>query len=274
MTAVRIPVLLYHSHNVGGSTYEGNDQVALGADLELIAELGLRVISLRQVVGWLRGEYEDSAVCNAVALSCDDGPISDFAKWEFAGVGTQPGFFSILQNFARQHGTHAVTMASFVIASPKARAEIAVNDFDDPHFLTHQWWLGAQQSGLISIENHGWDHSHPALDRVIQRRQLRNSFVPVATFDECDCHVNHAAGEIARHLGGLRPELFAFPFGDSSDYMREQFLPRHSPGTLAAFSAHDDYVTLASNRWNLPRFVSGRDWRTPKQLRKILKSVR
>jgi hypothetical protein len=47
---MRVPVLTYHSNNVSGNDYAGNDHVALAQDLRRVARLGLRIVPLATVV--------------------------------------------------------------------------------------------------------------------------------------------------------------------------------------------------------------------------------
>ena len=63
---MRVPVLTYHSNNVGGNDYANNDHVALAADLRRIRALGLRIVPLSLVVDNLAFEH---AGPNALQLS-------------------------------------------------------------------------------------------------------------------------------------------------------------------------------------------------------------
>ena len=64
------------------------------------------------------------------------------------------------------------------------------------------------------------------------------------------------------------PAVFAYPFGESSEYIRGEFFPQHREEhrCLAAVGTDAGRVTADSNRWNLPRYVCGRDWTTPEEL--------
>jgi hypothetical protein len=80
------------------------------------------------------------------------------------------------------------------------------------------------------------------------------------------------AGSAIEATTGRWPEIFAYPFGESSAYLRETFFPEYAEvhGCLAAMGTDASAVTRSSNRWNLPRFVCGRDWRSPEMLQDLL----
>ena len=73
-------------------------------------------------------------------------------------------------------------------------------------------------------------------------------------------------------LTGRKPTLFAYPYGESSDYLRGDYLPNFEAQheLLAAFGTYQGRVTLDSSRWNLPRYVHRWHWKTPEQLRILL----
>lgn len=262
---MQIPILTYHSANVGGQDYARNDHVALARDLELIAELGKRIVDLRDIADWLLGIKPAADLVESVGISFDDGCDFDYFTREFPTFGPQPGFRSILQ---ANDGARAT---AFVLASPDARREMDSKALFGRGDMTTGWWREADSSGLIHIENHGWDHSHPDLDVVVQRDQIKGTFDAVATYAECHQHVAVSAAKIALQSGRY-PSLFAYPFGNSSRYMREQYLPRyaHEHQTVAAFSTAGRHVTSQDSRWDIPRYVCGYHWRSPAELRTLL----
>ena len=76
------------------------------------------------------------------------------------------------------------------------------------------------------------------------------------------------AGEFIERKTGRAPCFFAYPFGESSEYIRNEYFPFHRDEhhCLAAVGTDSGLVTVQSNRWNLPRFVCGRDWSAPEEL--------
>jgi len=76
------------------------------------------------------------------------------------------------------------------------------------------------------------------------------------------------AAEYIAGKTGRRPRFFAYPFGESSTYIRNEYFPERGDehGCLAALGTDPGLVSAHSDRWNLPRFVCGRDWSTPGEL--------
>jgi peptidoglycan/xylan/chitin deacetylase (PgdA/CDA1 family) len=280
---MQIPILSYHSHTIAGNTYETNDHVALYEDLRTIQTLGFQVVPLRWVAEWVLGQREDSAVYRSVALSFDDGADADYYDVDHPQYGHQRSFFNILRDFQEEFGPLAqphLHATSFVIASPKVREELDVRCLSEIGLkgMSDKWWREVQQSGLLDIQNHSWDHNHPAASEVCQKDQHKGSFTVIDTYAECQGEVQQAAQYI-HHVTLTWPDLFAYPWGESSDYIRSDYFPLFSAQhrTLAAFDAHGGYVAKFSSRWNIPRFVhgapEGEGWRTQRQLADLLRSA-
>ena len=49
----RIPILAYHSHRVEGTSYAGNDHVALAHDLRTIQARQFTIVPLRHIAAWV-----------------------------------------------------------------------------------------------------------------------------------------------------------------------------------------------------------------------------
>lgn len=254
---MRVPVLTYHSHRIGGTTYGTNDHVRLATDLRLLHERGFRVVPLHWVAEWAVG-LRDSLPPRAIALTFDDGVDFDYVDFEHPRHGAQPSFFTILSRFAAAVGDAQPTLeaTAFVLASDDARLRIGG---DGAGRLSDGWWPKVQEAGLIAIQSHGWDHRHP---KVVGR--LRSSFRWVRTHAACDLQVRRAGIAIRARAPSERPLLLAFPYGSASGYLRRTYLPRFASEhrVLAAFATHPGYVTRGADRWNLPRFAGvGRPWR-------------
>jgi peptidoglycan/xylan/chitin deacetylase (PgdA/CDA1 family) len=160
-----------------------------------------------------------------------------------------------------------------VIASEQARADIdagLANDYG-PELLHSRWWQPAQQSGLIELGNHSFDHNHPMVIRSAQRDNLRGNFLNIETEAEAEAEIAQASDEIER-IAGFRPRWFAYPFGDVSGFLRDDWLPRRGPqiGLHAAFTAEPRALSKNENRWALPRYVNGRDWNGSEGLAALL----
>jgi len=169
--------------------------------------------------------------------------------------------------------------SSFVIGSPVARRLINNETFSGMDLLNDYWWRAAEQSDFFRIYNYSWDHNHPASGTVCQKNNIKGCFDNIDTFDECQCEIKQSAEYIGQKIYPGWPDLFAYPYGLSSDFTRETYFPEfmEQHRTLAAFGASGGYLTKGSFRWNLPRFVSGASppigWRTPAELREIFQEV-
>ena len=257
----RVPVLTYHSQNIAGNDYASNNRYALDSDLQAIADIGMRVLPLSDLVDWVTGKRPARFARNTVVLTCDDAPKFDFDDVPYRDYGRQASFRSIIQR-------HSAHITCFAIASPEARAQIGADALDDAELMTDAWWSEADRSSWASIENHGWDHCHPAVSNAVGGS---GSFFGVADYDSCRQQVKIAADSIAQ-VTGRRPALFAYPFGESSDYLRNTYLPDFTDqhGMQAAVSTDPEYAERDGNRWNVPRFICGRDWSSPDEFRTIL----
>ena len=268
-----IPVLTYHGVNVIENTYQGNDHLALASDLQTIRELGYRVIPLGRVVDWHQGKLEDEDVRRTVAITFDDGSWFDYHDLEHPTCGLQRSMFNIIGDFNAANSDDSPAHAtSFVIASPEVRSSLDKSCLIGKGWWGDEWWLEASRSGVMDVECHSWDHVHPNLDHVVQQDQAKGDFARVASYPDCTAQFAGAGDYMASVLVGKRPTLFAYPYGQASDYAVGQYLPEHAPrhGFRAAFTTEPKPVTRSDNVWALPRFVFGQDWRSPEGLRAIL----
>lgn len=266
------PVLLYHSQNVAGNDYASNDHVALREDLRLIQQLGKQVIPLNWLVDWVLGKCELDLE-NCVCISFDDGVDADVSDLDFPEFGLQRAFVNIMCDFHEEFGPGAQPMlhaTSFVIASPEARAVMDQHSLFDQAWINEDWW-GQDHDGLLAIGNHGWDHEHPDLAHI--GGQPAGNFLGVSDLEEADRQIFAAAEHIATVSRGRWPDLFAYPYGHVSDYLCREYFPTQTHHrTRAAFTTEPRPVTADSDRWQLGRFVCGRDWRSHTDLEKILLS--
>lgn len=264
---MKAAILAYHSQNIAGSETGNNDHVALAADLDALHSAGCQFISLDNLVNGLFDGASLSSGRPLICLTFDDGCDFDVRTLKFPGHGLQPGFLQILEAFVRRHGPGGQTglhATSFVIASPEARHLIDRKSLFGSGHMSDDWWRGADTHPMMSIDNHGWDHNHPDLG---EGQYARGGFEMVSSFEHCHQQVVQAA-EYIEQKTGRRPRFFAYPFGESSEYIRDEYFPRRHDEhhCLAAVGTDPGLVSAESNRWNLPRFVCGRDWSTPEEL--------
>jgi len=256
-----VPILTYHSQNITGNNYASNDRQALAADIQAISQAGMQIISLADFVDWLSGISSEESARNTVVLTGDDAPIFDYEEVVYREFGPQKPTRFILRN-------NEAHITLFAIGSSQAREEIGEDALGSGSFMTNRWWREADQSCWAAIENHGWDHCHPAVSEPIGGA---GTFFGVADYESCDQQVNQAADNIAA-VTGRRPDLFAYPYGESSDYLRNTYLPEYEKehGMRAALSTTPEFASRDSNRWDIPRFICGRDWNSPEGFQKIL----
>jgi peptidoglycan/xylan/chitin deacetylase (PgdA/CDA1 family) len=283
---MRAFVLTYHSHHVVGSDYARNDHIALAGDLELITDAGCEIVSLETLIDGLLAIASGNAARDArdqVAITFDDGPIYDVEGFTHPQFGAQRGFLNIMHDFVSKRGRGAqpgLAATSFVIASPEAR-RIIETTYDAQYTyvgagaMTDAWWNPAIDTGLIAIANHSWDHLHPALPRVAHSRQAKADFTQVLDVEDADAQIADAGAFIAAHTQGRNAPFFAYPFGHYNAFLVEQYLPENAQrlGLRAAFAVEPRPITGRENRWRLPRFVCGDDWKSPEELLTILGST-
>jgi hypothetical protein len=249
---VKVPILAYHSYQSGSP----RDIMALEEHLDVIHSQGFSVMPLRKIVSCI---VSGSAIPDrVVGLSCDDGKQFDYRVEPTLGKS----MFTVLKAFKRryryrQRGTH---LSCFVIADPDARVQIGLGDAD---LLNANWWSVAARTGLMSIENHSLNHAHERVLIADGLRRYRNDFRVVDSIDQADSQIAVAARMIDHYVGHDRCQLFAYPFGHYNEFLTAEYFPRFGDrhGMLAAFSTCAEPITMASNRWCLPRYVVNCDIR-------------
>lgn len=279
---MRVPVLTYHSMAVHGNDYRDNDHVAFASDLRTIASLDLHVVGLDDVVRRHRDAEHAAAprgVEKAVAITFDDGPDFDVCDLPHPMWGSQRSMLDVMRDFAAavgpgaQPGLHAT---SFVIASPEARAILDRTCMIGKNWWRDDWWQPAVATGFLGIGNHSWTHNHPSLPPELRAAGgAGGSFGDVASLAVADAEIARAAAYIQAQADNPDASLFAYPYGDASDYLIREYFPVHGKrvGVRAAFTCGARPVTEAASRWAMPRYVCGRDWRSPEDLVALLRDA-
>lgn len=273
---MRVPILTYHAANVASSDYVGNDHVAFAADLEMLHAAGWHVLPLGKVLdAYVRKDGDLPRRC--VAITCDDGTDFDFHDLDYPGHGEQRSFANILHDFRARHGVDAqpgLHLTSFVIAGPDARRQIDAACLWARGQIGEQWWPAAQASGLISIENHSWDHNHPCLDLEAPDGLQRGNFHTVTSDARAEFEITRAQRYLHERLGAA-PSLFCYPFGDVPEFLRAQWLPANgsSIGLRAAFGVGARPMSFTDDQWDLPRYVCGWHWKTAEDFVALLRDV-
>jgi hypothetical protein len=179
-----------------------------------------------------------------------------------------------MREFAARHPGEPVHATSFVIASPLARATIQERDMLGYPWMSDRWWQPAVASGLFHIGNHSWDHLSATLDRVLQREDRRGTFRCIDCEEDADAQIVKSRRMIEMIAPNPGAALFAFPYGEPSDYLVREYLPARvdKHGVLAAFGVGTEPVHAATNRWCVPRIVCGVDWKERAELDALLRA--
>jgi hypothetical protein len=275
----RIPILTYHSLNAQAKEYACNDHIALEEDLKLIRRLGFKIARLVDIARLTYSRAPSPLDSGSwVGLSFDDGVDHDYfdvLKHEY--LGDVKSFYTLLKESGENAGPDwpKPSGTSFVIASPDARTVLDRTCMAGLGHWRDVWWKDAADSGILEIGNHSWDHTHPALDAIAQREQRKGTFHGIDNREDADAQIIQAQHYIRQITGDRAVPLFAYPYGESPDYLVHEYFPREKRrhGMIAAFSTGGDYATRDSNRWNIPRFVSAWHWKSPDELERILRGA-
>ena len=274
----RVAILTYHPIHIVGNDYAANDLVALGADLAACTRRGIRVRSLDQLITPPGSERLMAPLEGpTVAITFDDGSVFDFVDHPHPTCGPQRSAATVLREAAAMGGAPAGARpfaSTFVIASPAARAELDRKDYFGGGYWPDDWWGRAAASGALGIESHSWDHNHPSLERSVQRDNVRGTFRNIETWAEAEAEIAQSV-EYIRARAGRTPRFFGYPWGEANAFLAQEYLPTRGPqlGLHAAVGSApvaSGYLTDTSDRWNIPRFVCGHDWRDPRGLDSIL----
>lgn len=273
---MRIPILTYQPMNIHGNDYGNNHLRALASDLEQLTHAGFRILPLHEIVErWLDGR-EAELGGRIVALACDDA--ADFA-WEdlpHPSAGPQRSVAAILRAFNAAHPGKqpGLDVTCFEIVSPEARAVLDATCMIGKGWWSDRWWPQAA-SGLLQVGNHSWDHNHESLPAGMSSTPWRGTFAVVDSKELADREIARAAEYLAARAPNPGAALFAYPYGESNPYLVGEYFPRNgeSLGIKAAFTAQPAFLESGTNRWEIPRFVCGRDWSSPDGLAILLEAA-
>jgi hypothetical protein len=271
---MRIPILTYQPMRIHGNGYAENDLRALAADLRVATEAGFRIAPLATLVkAWLDGRQE-ALEGRWLALTCDAGSDFDYHDLPHPTAGRQRSVLNILRDFAaefpgRQPDLH---IASFVVVSPEARRALDAACMLGQGWWSEEWWPQAVASGLMHVASNSWDHNHDALPEALATAARRGTFTSIATRELAEQEIARAAAYLQARVPNPGAALFAYPYGEPNDYLTGTYFPERAQalGIEAAFTDRDTFFEPGSARWALPRFVCGRDWRSPDELRALL----
>lgn len=271
---MKVPILTYHSLDIHGNDYGNNDLVALKSDLAQLTRAGFRVAPLHALVSRWLADPSSLDGERLVVLTCDDGSDFDYFDLPHPTAGVQRSVMNLLRDFERanpgaQPGLH---ITSFVIVSPLARDRLDTTCMIGTKWWNDSWWRDATASGRMGIASHSWDHNHGTLDGEAVPGVPRGSFTVIDNEAAADYEIRQANAYLQRYAPNDSTALFAYPYGESNEFLRRDYLPRAGSeiGVVAATGAHPEYWTPGSDRWDIPRFMCGRDWSSPDELQRIL----
>ena len=226
---MRIPILTYHSMNIGGNDYGNNDHVALAADLDLIERSGFTILPLHEVIElWSSAPHRlDNEPI--VALTCDDGGDFDMHDLPHPVAGVQRSMLNILRDFraARPGAQPGLSITSFVIVSPQARVVLDRTCMIGKGWWNDEWWPDAVQSGLMGIANHSWDHNHETLPENASFPGVkRGTFTTIDTDALADFQIVQASRYIAERAPNPALAVFGYPYGETNDFLVDDYFPR------------------------------------------------
>ncbi len=262
---MRIPVLTYHATNISGNSYQSNDLLAFEEDLQLIHQLGVNILSTYDLLKWIEGDLTLNDSQHYVVITFDDGSELDFYDWQHPTYGQQQSFYSTLKSYPNYAHT-----TSFVIASPDTRSVLVDTCTAGHSIWGDDWWQKAEKSGLLSIENHSWDHLHETLDIVAQQNNEKGDFSKITSLEDANAQINEASQYIDSQIDNKQVTLFAYPYGDYNRYLTEDYFPNQQSNIKAAFTCEAKHVTQETNNWKIPRYVCGLHWKTNAELKNLL----
>jgi hypothetical protein len=272
---MRIPILTYHAQNIGGNDYGNNDHVAFASDLETINALGWTVTPLIDCVQHFLNNTECAK--KTIAITFDDGADFDVHDLLHPTAGSQRSMLNIMRDFQAKHpiAQPKLHATSFVIASRDARTILDKTCMIGAQWWNDEWWQASVESGMMGIANHSWDHCHDTLPVVAQRNQAKGNFWCIDTFEDAEAQIRNAANHILSLAPNPSAMLFAYPYGHANEYLVNDYLPKQAQHiqtlcSTAAFGTKPKPLTHDSNRWDLPRYMCGQDWKSPEQLQLIL----
>ncbi len=260
---------------VHGNEYANNDILALEEDLESLSIHGFTVVPLASLVkARCEGSWRYSGQ-RVAAVTCDDGSDFDFVDLPHPTAGPQRSVLSVLRAMTDSNPLIRPHVTSFVIASPEARSELDKSCMIGKGWWNDSWWPRAVESGLMHIANHSWDHNHDALPTRFFGDARRGTFLSIDSKELADFQIDQAGRYIRQMAPNPGDRLFAYPYGEANEYLREEYFPRYGSllGIDAAIGDGGEPVSLDSDLWNLPRYAIGKHWKSPDEFRAILRDV-
>src|SRR6187455_2343527 len=215
----RLPILTYHGVNVAGNDYATNDHVALASDLDTVDRLGWRIVPLPAAIArWLAGDPAWAGGERTLAITFDDGTDFDWRDLPHPAHGTQRSLF--------------VGLA-------------------DRGWWSDAWWRDAVASGHAAVASHSWDHNHDLAEHLMGRPRATGTFRTIDRFDLAEDEIARASAHLKRVAPNPGDRLFAYPYGETNDYLVRDYFPSEHEriGVDAAFADGARPMTGDADRW-------------------------
>jgi hypothetical protein len=275
---MRALVLAYHAQNCGGYDYASNDHIAFAQDLDAIRAAGLPLVSLDEIASRLAEGKADQLPDRCVGLSCDDGTSLDWQDYLHPEFGSQKSLANILRDHLKEYGNPGeALLTAFVIASGKARAVIDRECYGGAPLSDDSWWAPAAREGLVSIQNHSWDHLHEVIPASMLECGVAGDFYSIVDYRGADLQIRRARESIDNTLleAGKQVTLFAYPYGHASSYLRDEYLPQcsHEHGMTGAYTTEQGFIEADTPVFALPRMVCGDAWNSAEQFSGLLQRL-
>jgi hypothetical protein len=272
--AWRAPILTYHGLHAPGWDYHENDHVAMESDLALLGQMGYQVVPLSVLVKHVYDSPDPQLERDKlVGISFDDGTDYDFIDFSHPEYGYLKSFHRLLNEQPGLGWDGGVPVGtSFVIASPQARLELDRGCIAGRDEWRDTWWQEAVESGVFEIANHSWDHTHPKLENLVVDPLHTGKFRTIVDFEAADAEILRAEFFIREKTARGSVPLFAYPYGETNEFLVQEYFPSRSEWFSAAFSTGGGPFTASCNRWSIPRYVCGDHWNSPEGLLAILKN--
>ncbi len=266
-----IPVFCYHSMNADSLEYLGNDHIALQQDLATLQAYNYRLIDGMTVVRFVLNKQRFRQREKVACITVDDAPILDYSDYQSPKIGCVKSFRHIFLN-APIYQCSRSSILNFAIVDEAIRQELDKVCMQGKGHWKSDWWEKAIDEGLYAMANHSFDHMHGALKKTTHSRGEKGNFYAVDNYIDADKQIRQAYEDLQLLVRQKATPLFAYPYGHVNDYLLHDYFPNfiHEHKQYGAFSTAGSYVTKASNRWAIPRFVCGQHWKSPAEFEAIL----
>jgi hypothetical protein len=211
-----------------------------------------------------------------LAITFDDGTDFDWRDLPHPAHGTQRSLFNTLADFRNAlAGGRAAHATTFVVVSRETREHIDRVGLADRGWWSDTWWRDAVASGHAAVASHSWDHNHDLAEHLMGRPRATGTFRSIDPIRARGGRDRARLGAPqARRAQSRRPPVRLSLRGD-------QRLPRARVFPVgacahrrrAAFGDGARPMTGEADRWALPRYVCGRDWRSPEGLAALLRDA-